>query len=416
MDWFRRSPIASLGVPRNVVDFYRSSQKKITFTSSGTKAIIERRADDIAELTGSTASKAIEEALVAQLLPNDERAASYVNAVLLGRKYALDGGWIPYGVKDALADIFADASTGTNWRPRRNNCAELVRFADRLIVEHDATMMNLTSPLERYELASNLESAISALAKNADPIKVPDHAAQATIARDSLLPAINHGDAKPKLISHFVVTNWDYLKDSTFTLRTMASLLDACEDWDDTPANRNEFQHLCELVLPQWTIDDAKKARKEEDRRRAAKSLIRYPISNGDYVLAPADWIELNPTDAPSATNAGVLTVKFGERYNAPIFLFYTQRNHRDLTRSDKDRLESLASERWPMLAQVKEDEVELVRNPDGGIANAAEVAAAPAIGMFQLYDEGKYPLGGEPPYGAKIIRHGSECAEGEVS
>lgn len=415
MGLFRRSPVAWLGVPSDVTEFYKSSQKKITFTSTGAKSIIERRADDIAELTGTTASKVIEEALFTQLLPTDERAASYVNAVLLGEKYALDGGWIPYGVKDALADILAEASAGTNWRPRRNNCAELVGFANRLIVEHNAKLKKPESPLDQYELASNFESTISVLEKNADPIKAPDYAVQAPIARNSLLPAINRGDAKPRLISRFLMTNWDYIKDSTFSLRTMSSLLDACEDWIDTAANRNEFQELCGLVLPQWAIDDSKRAQKEESRGHAAENLVRYPISCGDYVLAPASWIELNPADASVATNAGVLSVKFGERYNAPVFLFYCGCEHRDLTQADRNRFESLAGERWPMLAQVKNDEVELVRNPDGGIANAAEVAAAPAIGMFPLYDEGKYPLGGEPPYGAKIIRHDSECAESEA-
>lgn len=418
MSWFHVSPIGALRIPREFSEFYKTAQKKMTFSSMAAKTVIERRAEDISELSNTTPSKVMEEALVNQLLPTDERAASYVNAVLLGKKYDLGGnGWVAYGVKNALADIFAEASMGTNWAPKRNNCEELAKFADRLIAEHGPKFKGSYASFDfYYELLSNFESTIAILEKSASRSGAPDHAAQAAIAKKSLLPAIQQGEAKPRLISRFIVANWDYIKCSTFALRTMASLLEACTDWMDTAANRNEFQQLCELVLPEWTVEDLEKRKKEETRNRATNNLVRYPISDGDYVLAPADWIEINPTDAPSATHAGVMSIRFGERYDAPTFLFYTQCEHRNLTESDRKHFERLAESRWPMLERVKQDEVGIKRNPDGGIANAAEVAAAPAIGMFPLYDEGKYPLGGEPPYGAKIIRHVSECAESEVN
>lgn len=418
MGLFNVSPIGALKIPREFSEFYKTAQKKMTFTSMATKTVIERRADDISELAGTTPSKVMEEALVNQLLPTDERAASYVNAVLLGKKYDLGGsGWVTYGIKNALADIFAEASMGTNWAPKRDNCEELIRFANRLIAEHGAQFRRSSESLDfHYELLSNFDSTIAALEKSASQAGAPDHAAQAAFAKKSLLPAIQQEKAEPKLISRFIVANWNFIKSSTFSLRAMASLLEACIDWADTAANRNEFQQLCELVLPEWTIEDLEKSKKEEARDRAMNNLVRYPISNGDYVLAPADWIEVNPADAPSATHAGVMSIRFGERYDAPLFLFYTQCEHHDLAESDRERFERLAESRWPTLARVKQDEVEIKRNPDGGIANAAEVAAAPSIGMFPIYDQNKYPLGGEPPYGAKIIRHVDDCAEGEVS
>lgn len=406
MSWFSATPIASLKIPKSMENLYKSAQKKLTFSSAVNKIIIERRASDIAELSGTTAGSVLEDALINQLLVHDDHARPYVNAVLLGFKYEMPAGTkTPYGIKDALSDIFNEVSAGVDWRPKWDNAKPLVDFAFRLVKEHQPTIERITNPFEINELASELDSVICELERNIDEAKAPDRALQAAMARSNLLALAQHGRFDPKASLHFICMNWDYIAGYSSTFTFLACILNRASPWDDTAQNRSEFQSIAEGVMSEWT-----RIKRENEKRKqeaaAKKTLTRYPLANGDYVLAPSDWVEINPSCAQFSQFAGTIAIKFGERYNAPNFLFYTDRPINEITEQEREEFISLAETRWPDLAKVKNDLVEIERNPDGGIANFAEVAAAPMIGLFPIYDEGEYPFDGGSPYGEMIVRH----------
>ncbi|BAK45823.1 hypothetical protein [Eggerthella sp. YY7918] len=415
MGFFNR--IGFFDVPRSMSELYKPAPKKFTYSSVLNKEILERRAADIAELTGRSVSLVIEDTLIERLLPHDEHAQHYTSAVLFGKKCSVSSGeWNDYRIKDALSDIFTHISAGVNWQPKYTNSKPLVDFTYMLFQAHEPsfnTSRRKAYPTPLDELTYDFDSLCSVLETEAKQDIVPGLEAQARRARNLLYPGIKNASVEPLTLIELIVSNWQALEKSTHTFRVLHHILAACCPWEDTAAERARFQGVCESVMSKWTRDE------EEEKLRKAQAeiettLVKHIIADGDYVLAPSSWCLVNPEDAPYAQYAGVIEIKGGERYKAPHFLFFLKDHDvKDITNSERDEIIDAAASIWPDLRKVQADEVALEYGPDGGIANMAEYSAAPCIGMFGLFDQGEYPLG-EPPFGAEIVRvNNDKCGKG---
>ena len=410
------TPIDSILAPRAMASLYKPVAKKFQYSSQVNKEILEKRSADIAELSNSTVSEVIEGALVDQLLVSDEHAAPYVNGVLFGKRFTFDGACVPYGIRDAFIEIFEEVSAGVGWKPRYTNARPLVELAAKLVKEHSPKLARTNGkPFSALnELNYAFDSLCGVFEKAANNLEEPGLDAELRWAREAAKPAIMNATIEPAMIIDFILRNWTAVENSAHTLRTLSKLFAASTEWEDTAYDRVRFQNICETVMAEWT-------RTEEGRseRSAATDtttpLGQHPIANGGYVLAPNDWVVLNPTVAPYANHAGYIEIKHGERYGAPRFLFFAEHPLDGMTDAERETLLQLASNAWDGMELVKEDSVELAYSADGGVANKAEYSAAPRIGWFSIFDRGEHP-GGRPRYGAEIVRVGNERAEKEVA
>jgi hypothetical protein len=399
-----------------MASLYKPVAKKFQYSSQVNKEILERRAADIAELSNSTVSEVIEEALVDQLLPCDEHAAPYVNGILFGKRFTFDGTCVPYGIRDAFIEIFEAVSAGVGWKPRYTNARPLVELAAKLVKERSPELARTSGePFSAlHELDYAFDSLCGVFEKAVGNLEEPGLDAELRWARAAAKPAILSASIEPAIIIDFILRNWTAVENSTHTFRTLSKLLASSTEWEDTAYDRVRFQNTCETVMAEWT-----RAEKRQSERSAATDttpkLEQHPIADGGYVLAPSDWVVLNPTVAPYANHAGYIEIKHGERYEAPHFLFFAEHSLDEMTDAEKETLLRLASNAWDGMELVKEDLVELAYSADGGVANKAEYSAAPRIGWFSIFDRGEHP-GGRPRYGAEIIRVGNERAGKEVA
>ena len=166
--------------------------------------------------------------------------------------------------------------------------------------------------------------------------------------------------------------------------------------------------------MTEWSRNEQETLERETAANERSQ-VEQHQIANGDYVLAPCDWITLNPTVAPYADHAGYIEIKHGERYDAPHFLFFLERLVDEMSDTEKESLLELADNAWDGMELVKEDSVELAYSADGGVANKAEYSAAPRIGWFSIFERGEHPCG-RPRYGAEIVRIGNDSAHEGVT
>lgn len=412
------SPGSSLRDVSPIAAEYKTASKKLTFSSKVNKDVLEKRVSDIAETSNIPQACVWEDALIERLLPTNEYARKYVVKVLYGKRCELPAGtWVGYGIRDCLSLIFADVEESKPSLKRAASSRPLVQFAERLLRRHDARIepdfKDYASRDDVRDLIFELEAACAGMEGRAaaGAAKSLAEINRARI-RNVIVPRLERGDAFPHEIVHFFLDNWKII-DLPRAYRCMSYMLDISTPWEDSASDRIEFQGICETVMGEWSIADEV----VEQRKAAVEAgsrLIKYPIANGDYLLAPISWVELNPLDAPNARYVGVFVVRYAERYHAPNFIVYMDRPISEMSNAERNELEARVEERWPDLAKVHADEVKLEYNPDGGVANAAEVNAAPTTGLFPIYNHGEYPLDGEPSYGAEVFRCNSDAREGE--
>ena len=413
------SPASSLRDVPPISAEYKKASKKLTFSCKLNKDVLERRVCDIAETSNVPQAYVWEDALIERLLPANEYARKYVVKVLYGRRCRLrDGMWVDYGIRDCLSLIFTDVEESRPLLERAVDSKPLVQFAERLLRRHaakiDSKYIDPEDPSrdEIRELKFEFEGACAGMDSRA-AAGAAKSLAKINLERAEkiIVPQIERGDVPLNEIVYFFIDNWKIV-DLPRAYRCMSYMLSLSTAWDDTASDRVEFQGVCETVMSAWSIADD-----IADERKAAVEaglkLIKYPISNGDYVLAPISWVELNPLEAPKAKYAGVFVVRYAERYNAPNFLVYMEKPIAEMTDAERNELEVRVEERWPDLAKVHADEVKLEYSTDGGVANAAEVNAAPTTGFFPIYNHGEYPFDGEPPYGAEVFRRNPDAREG---
>ena len=384
---------------------YRSASKKLTFSSKMNRDVLERRVSDLAESSNVPTAYVWEDAIINSLLPSDERARRYTVKVLYGRQYDLEtGAQQSYGIREALSEIFCEAEEASNELKLLETLRPLVKYANKTLRRHYVKLDPATTKglfPESHDLSWLLKSACAGIDQRRGASAFAGLGVE-TLER-TIAPRLEAGEGEVDEATFFLLDVWEAV-DAKFAFRFLSRLLDLVEPWEDTANDRIEFQAVCETSMAEWACAEAEAAERKVKAKESAL-LTEYRLADGYCLLAPRGWRELNPQDAASAKFVGVYSIRYGERYDAPTFIVYFNKPIGELTSAEFAQVEEEIEKRWPELAKVKADEVEIARNPDGGIANAAAAAAAPAAGLFPIYMRGEYPLGERPPYGAEIVK-----------
>lgn len=404
-------------IPESDENYYRKVGKKITLLRANLM-ILDQRAQDIAEINGSTVSDVYETAITEGLLPEDPHARQAVSKVLFGKTPSDQAGeWEKYEIQDALADDFGMLAASETKEPRYKNARPLVDFCHSIMRRRNYTWSQKSRsgyPSELHELASRFRSFCEVMEHAADNGASKLVAIEAKSLRERFCPMIEEARVTPLKIVDAVITNWEYVGNSVVTFQVLEGLMRAChrKPAGDTAFDRAEYQNVCERVMPEWTRRDEEEMLRAA-KRRAESRLGEFPIADGDAVIAPNDWLVANPEAAESAHFAGVIEIKNGELYGAPHFIIFTEDEPvQELGDEVKAELVARATAIWPRMKDVRADAVELKYASNGGVLNQAEFDAAPRIGVFPLYDEGSHPAG-NPPFGAVVRRKNEGAGKG---
>lgn len=380
-------------------------QKKFNYSSEANSLVLERGLADIAELEGCTTSMVIETLIANSVLPDNETASQYYSLVLLGRIYhPFESGSSPYGIREALSEIFREESAWVDFKSRHGDANKpLVEFAKKLIQAKGARIQDrfrgekCSDRNPMYHLMSCWDSVCNKMEYAAESSGNAGlesfelqqsarfgRAIEHSLKVDSAYPLFN--------ALGYILQNWQQLGDYTYTYRFLGDVFEACETWKDTASDRMEFKDVCNSVMTRWDeMDAAEKELKEQSKIES--ELISYPMAAGACVKAPSGWVVVNPADAMDSCFAGVIEIKNGAKYNAPHFLFFSSEPIGEMSDNQRAAIEARIIGIWPRFADVKRDE-----------KLSDQIKDAPHVGFFSLYDEGKYPLG-TPPYGACIVR-----------
>lgn len=233
---------------------------KFQFSDKLTKLIIERRIKDLSYYADLTNSEIVERTLMS-LLPRSATASRYVNQVLLGRRYAYDlkGKLVeePYGIREALIDIFRDNADGTD-KAHHDNLRPLVVFTREILPRRYATykrnlgeegwqgfVVKKWEAMERDIMHSqDGEKDVLKSIRNVSDRKYRD---QYAFELEKEYPEI--------LPFNYVVNildNWDILKSFSSTYEFLFAFIEGLEPWHDADIDRIEFQSICDEVMLPW--------------------------------------------------------------------------------------------------------------------------------------------------------------------
>lgn len=397
--------------------FGKPKAKKFNYSSELNAAILEQALADDAQIENCTVSYILESLLIERYIPQNDHARHYVTKVLYGKTInPLTGAESKYGIREALRDIFENESTGEYFKAKHTNNRELVKFTRDLLIDNSATF--------REELLKNIQSTVNpvALAISAweplcikvgdvarndecDPLLKSDYLREEDYGK--MMSDVMSRDSmwNPQMNVNFILTHWNILGNYSGTFRFLSLALDATNGWDDSATARIEFTDICDRVMSEWALKD------QEDQEGSRDTLlVGYPIANGDIVLAPRKWVVVNPDEALQAKNAIVASVKNGEPYDAPTFVYFCSSDINE--RIDEDQraivLQSINSI-WPRLTEVLDKEVDLEYGPNGGILNMDEFTSAPRVSVAKLEDRHSNPLAHKNFTRACVVREGKE-------
>lgn len=137
------------------------------------------------------------------------------------------------------------------------------------------------------------------------------------------------------------------------------------------------------------------------DRTNVLENMERIDIEDG-YVIFPNDWIVIDYRKPEECKYVGVVSIRNGEKYNVPIFLFFSDVKINALTEGDEDDIRMWCRKKYPDFAKIESQQVTPAYNAQGKMLNFDFWDKAPTIGIFPIFEYGKDT---NYPYGAMIIR-----------
>lgn len=410
MSFFPRRRLGFGVAPEDL--YSRPKQKKFNYSNEANFRVIERGISDLASVGDTNSSAIIESILIDKLMPENEDARKYYSAVLFGEKYpSFNAQPTKYDIQDALEDIFIHESAGYDFQSKHEGAGKsIVEYACEVLLEHGITLKtNAPIGWDHYDLLSSWDSVCERL-EYLEEERLKRNEDNSVIFEAAKLSRHYERSMKenPNFLLfeavQFLIHCWEHVGARTCTWRFMSFTMKAAQNWSSTPEERLGFKDVCQAVFSEWNAIDVEKEENNRQKTEGAE-LIPYAMKDGATAIVPRGWMVINPEDAPNANYAGVIEVLNGEAFDTPHFLFFTaDRNPKTLTEEERLALYQKTVSVWPKFKEVINAQVELEYGPDGGVLNQKEWVLAPAIGLFNIYDEGKYPYG-KHPYGAHIKR-----------
>lgn len=130
----------------------------------------------------------------------------------------------------------------------------------------------------------------------------------------------------------------------------------------------------------------------------------RIDIEDG-YVIFPDDWFVIYNNNPEKSRYVGVVEVKNGTEYNAPHFLFFSEKPINQLTEKDIMILDKECSLKFPKYKEILRDYVPLIFDKENKPINIEEHLASPIPGYFGIKEYDGYTYSSYP-CGAMIFRN----------
>ena len=368
-------------------EYAKSVQISVTFPSPDRRAAVQQLLADKAELEGLNKGAVASSILINNLIPlNGEEREIFFSCLPNGTELVYPSN---AGIDNALELAFTYASMSGDSRYSADP-DEYVKLATKRAWKYG---IRIHSRIGVDDPRANLERDLHLIAED-------DPSAESLFA----LLREDRPDAYP--FFNYVQENWEQLKGNRDALSFLVYLCAACENRADSAEDRQELLEVC-------SIAQATRIAKKESIQFAAKeanadSMAKIPIANGSILVVPGSWTLVNAGEAQASPYAGVIEIRNSP--DAPHLVFFSPCPVSNMTDAYKEDIFSRAALQAPILVSLRSREVELEYNDDGGIANREEYNTSPRIGFFPIADSTMFNDNNPAPYGAMIIRAGTEA------
>lgn len=370
-------------------EYAKSVQISVTFPSPDRRAAVQQLLADKAELEGLNKGAVASGILLNKLVPLDGEEREIFFA-------CLPNGTEPVypdnaGINSALELAFSYASMSTDSRYSADP-SEYVKLATKRSWKYG---IRIHSRINESDPRVNLERDFHLIAEG-DP------------SAQSLFALLSEERPKAYPFFNYVSEKWDHLRNNRNALSFLVYLCASCENRTDGAEDRQELLEACSIAQA------TRMARRESIEFAAKKvkttSMAKIPIANDDVLVVPGSWTLLNTSEAQKSPYAGVIEVR--NSADAPHVVFLAAKPVNDLTGEEREKVIAEASLYAPILSTIRNSEIELQYNDDGGVANREEYNNSPRIGFFSIQDSTMFSDKNPAPHGAMIIRAGTEVKD----
>lgn len=138
-----------------------------------------------------------------------------------------------------------------------------------------------------------------------------------------------------------------------------------------------------------------------KEKLDVAKNMNKINMKNG-YIVYPKDWVVIDYKNPNECKYAGVISIRNGEEYHTPIFLFFSEKRINALSEGDQREIMECCEIEHKDFKKIRSMQVVPQYNLMGEFVNRDFWAQAPIIGIFPI---GVYGEETAYPYGAMILR-----------
>ena len=375
-----------IGRNRNNREYAKSVQISVTFPSPAQRAVVQQLISDKAEIEGVNKGVIASSILQDVLIPlTGEEREIFVACLPNGSKPEYPENT---GIDNALELAFSYASMAVGSH-LSSDPHEFVTLATKRAWKYGT---RIHTRIKESDPRVNLKRDLSCIAGN-------------DTAAAELFELIDEERPEAYPFFNYVNENWSRLKNRRDTMTFLVYLCAASENRLDTAEDRQELLETCSIV--QATRISKKQTIQASAMDIKAASMAKIPIADGSILTVPGSWTLINAPEAKHCLYAGVIEVR--NNMAAPHVVFLSRKTVNDLTKDELEDIFAQACLQAPILSVIRNSEVELEYNDDGGIANREEYNNSPRIGFFPIRDSTMFSDRNPAPYGAMIIRAGTE-------
>lgn len=203
-------------------------KKTLIFSGENERAVIEGLVKDEAVCNKRSESATIEDALLDALLPEHKDAASWVCNLYLGGSLC-----------NAYASTFAFLSAGNDWAAREPNGHPLVKCFYDLLTKNESDISIAEHSKQRIQLY--WKAILELVCKNNH---VEAQCGENLLTAGSLEEILD--------VVHYILTNWMYLSNYTYTYRILSAIARSIEIREITSQDRIVYVRALKLLSPGW--------------------------------------------------------------------------------------------------------------------------------------------------------------------
>ena len=376
-------------------------KQTIVHRSTEEKTLIERLIGDRVEAYRSTISGEAITAMKRGLLPSHADAAHQIELIYAGEKT----------INQAVASTFSIMGSGINWKAHYTNALPLVEYAASMN-QRNGNMTRVDVHRDTiHDLRSSWDAIVVALKRYAhdDAHYNKANAEMDFMKAQNILEDITSHPADIRLNDAFdiILRNWNTLYEWQVTYTALACMCVVSTTWRQDATIRLELIDILIQMSRDWIIQDEERAKKRL-LVSAERRMRQIPMLDA-HLVAPEEWVILNPDAALYSRYAYVVTIKSNEYINKklgpsplPFFIYFSDS---PVQCEIYDDCMTMATNAWPPLKAILTAHIDFPENYKENDQLVNEVINdSPNAAPF-LIDDADKPYA-HHPYGAMIVRH----------